>query len=101
MKKKWLADKYFKTQQDVLGRTIRVLYFDMTWTAFKMTPSRIFVAAGKCLPNSCLAMTGGYTGKTTDPLLIQHGPYRKRYVRQLFHCFVYSLTFQHAYRAVA
>jgi hypothetical protein len=55
--------RHSKKKQEILGRTNRLLSFDMTRTAYETTLNftYVFVAAGEHLPNRCIATIGGYT----------------------------------------
>jgi hypothetical protein len=62
---------------------------------------QLFFAAGTFLPRCSLATIGEYTDRSTDPLLIRHGPHRKLCVQQFFYCGVYSLPRERVYQAGA
>jgi hypothetical protein len=85
----------------VLKRSVGYWAFDMTRTSYKTTPQQLFVAAGTCLTNRCLADVEGYTDRPTDSTLLRHGSHRKRHPQQFFCCCVYSLPRERVYLAVA
>jgi hypothetical protein len=72
-------------QEEVLGRTDRLLSFDRHGLIGNDASSNSSFAAEACLPSHCLATIGGI--HSPSDALIRHGPHRKR-VQQFFCCCV-------------
>jgi hypothetical protein len=92
------SDEIFK--QEFLGRTNRLLSFDMTWTAYKTTPPITLRFREQVFNELLCSNDRGLYRQTIGSPLVRHGPYRKRHVQQFFYCSMYPMPRERVYRAV-